>query len=91
MKYEDSTTRNLKRGMMCIATWPWLMITRDSIKGRISSRVWSDGNSVQPFHEFRGRERSEESRGGGAVEVLAGEDNLNQFNGEGETEPRPAT
>ena len=29
---EDSTTRNLKRGMMCIATWPWLRITRDPIK-----------------------------------------------------------
>ena len=89
MKYENSTTRNLKRGMMCIATWPWLRITRDSIKGRISIRVWSDGNSVQPFPEFRGRERSQESDG--AVEVLAGEDNLNRFDGEGETEPRPAT
>ena len=32
MKYEDSTRRNLKRGMMCIATWPWLRITRDTIK-----------------------------------------------------------
>ena len=46
---------------------------------------------VQPFLEFRGRERSQKSRGDGAVEVLDGEDNSNRFNGEGETEPRPAT
>ena len=32
MRYEDSTTRNLKRGMTCIATSPWLRVTRDPIK-----------------------------------------------------------
>ena len=57
---------------MCIATWPWPRITRDPKKGRLSIRVWSDGNSVEPFLEFRGRERSQDSRGDGAVEVLDG-------------------
>ena len=48
-------------------------------------------DSMQPFLEFRGRECSTESRGNGAIEVLDREDNCNQFDGKGETEPRPAS
>ena len=44
---------------------------------RIPICIWSNVDSIQPFLEFRDRERSQESRSDGAVEVLDREDNQN--------------
>ena len=43
--------------------------------GRKPIRIWSNGDNIQPFLGFRGRERSQESRSDGAAEVLDREDN----------------
>ena len=91
MKYGDFTTRNLKTDMMSIVPWPWLRITGDPTNGESTNMYLEYWDSMQPFLEFRGRECSTESRGDGAIEVLDREYNRNQFDGKGETEPRPAT
>ena len=45
--------------------------------GRIPICIWSNGDSIQPFLGFIGRECSQESRSDGAVEILDREDNRN--------------
>ena len=55
-------------------------------EGRISVRVWSDGDSVQPLLELGSRKRSPEPRGEGATKVLDGKDNRDRHSGKRETE-----
>ena len=60
--------------------------SRPNKKGRISERVWCDGDGVQPFLGLGSRRRSHELRCSGATKILDREDSGNRHSRERETE-----